>query len=524
LRQSGLIIGLMTGLLAVVLSSVASGVAARGQSQGILAELDRYAVSLMREQQIPGMSYAIVKDDAVIHAKAFGVKDVATGAPVDIHTIFEIGSTTKAFTVALLAMLDDSDLIDWTDPVIEHVPDFAMQDPWVTRELQVVDLVSQRSGMPPYAIDLMSFLGFSRADIAYAVRFVEPVSSFRSTFAYVNNLFLVAADVIEAKTGLSWENNLDTRIFGSLGMTETTAHPEIVATLSNIARGHILLGNDQLWPIPDNWIYADWLDTYGPAGNIRSNVPDMSKWIRMQLGNGNFEGNQLISAENIAAMHAPRVFVSDQVLGEIGSYASGWIYNSFTPYPVVWHNGGTSGMHSIVALIPQAGIGLVVLTNTPTNSLPELMLEKSYALFFGKDHDTDAVIARSAAASTTARIAGPQSALNQAPRSRSVAAMSAQASLPLQAYLGTYTNPAYGPVEVRLDGDALQAVIGPKQLLIPLVAVGENSFSGAFPDMPEGEDEAFEATFILGESAQAASELMIDIFADVNAGRFSRIR
>jgi CubicO group peptidase (beta-lactamase class C family) len=100
---------------------------------------------------------------------------------------------------------------------------------------------------------------------------------------------------------------------------------------------------------PDDWTYGDWIDSDGPAGGIRSNALDMSQWIRMQLGRGTFEGNQLVGAENIATTHEPKVFASNQSFGEITSYASAWIYNSFSPNPVVWHSGSTSGMHSIVA-------------------------------------------------------------------------------------------------------------------------------------------------------------------------------
>ena len=503
-------------VLAICMTSATFAGAAHAETGGVLEELEAYAVGIMQEQKVPGMAYAIVKDDEVIYSKGFGVKDAATGAPVDVHTVFEIGSTSKAFTTAVLAMLDDEDRISWKDPVLEHLPEFAMMDPWVTREFQIGDLVSQRSGMTPYSLDLMAFLGFNREDIVRAVRFVEPISSFRSTFGYVNSLFLAAAAIVEDKTGLSWEDNLDVSIFGPLGMTETTANPEVVATLTNIARGHMGTDSGELWPIPDNWTYGDWIDTYGPAGGIRSNVLDMSKWIRMQLGQGTFEGNQLVSAENIAAMHDPKVFVGNQVKGEIASYASAWVYNSFSPYPIVWHDGATSGMHSIVALIPKANIGLVVLTNTVPNTVPELIMTKAYALYFHPESTPGAHTGSEASAMT-----GPGLFFPRPTRTETKAALSPQLSLPLERYTGNYSNPAYGQITVSVVDNALHAVMGPKQLDIPLVSFSGNSFTGRLPDMPPASDSEMLVTFAVPAGGNAR-EMVIDAFADVNGGRFTR--
>ncbi|CRI64639.1 conserved exported hypothetical protein [Thiocapsa sp. KS1] len=511
-----------TGLvLAICISSAIFAGAARAETGSVLDELEAYAVRIMQEQKVLGMAYAIVKDDAVIYSKGFGVKDAATGAPVDVHTVFEIGSTSKAFTTTLLAMLDDEDRIGWKDPVLEHLPEFAMMDPWVTREFQIADLVSQRSGMTPYSLDLMAFLGFNREDIVRAVRFVEPISSFRSTFGYVNSLFLAAAQIVEDKTGLSWEDNLDVSIFGPLGMTETTANPEVVATLTNIARGHIGTASGDLWPIPDDWTYGDWIDTYGPAGGIRSNVLDMTKWIRMQLGRGSFEGNQLVSAENIAAMHDPKIFAGNQVFGDVASYASAWIYNTFSPYPVVWHNGSTSGMHSIVALVPKANVGLVVLTNTVQNTVPELILAKAYALYFHPENETSLLLESLASTSGYAAVTGPGLFFPRPARDETQAAVSPQLSLPLERYTGTYSNPAYGQVTVSIVDNALHAVMGPKQLDVPLVSFSGNTFTGLMPDMPVAPDSEILVTFVVPVEANAR-ELVISAFADVNRGRFTR--
>ncbi|TLM98448.1 beta-lactamase family protein, partial [bacterium] len=171
----------------------------------------------------PGIAVAIVKGDRLIYAKGFGVKKLGCSDPVDENTVFQVGSVTKSFTSALVSMLVEDDQITWKSKVKDHLPNFRLHDPLATREFTVEDLMSQRSGLPPHAGCLLPHLGFNRAHIMNTLRYIKPASSFRSEYAYQNNLFLAAAALIEKKTGMSWEKNLLTRILKPLGMVNSTA-------------------------------------------------------------------------------------------------------------------------------------------------------------------------------------------------------------------------------------------------------------------------------------------------------------
>ncbi len=174
----------------------------------ILREFETQVEKARIDFGIPGMAVAVIQGDGVIYAKGFGVKEVGKTDPVDPHTVFQVGSTSKAFTAALVASLVDEGKVGWKDRVVTHLPDFAMADPWVTGEFQVRDLMAQHSGMKPYAGDILAILGYSREDIVRSTAHLAPVYSFRSEFSYVNNLWVTAAAVVEAKTGKSWEKNL----------------------------------------------------------------------------------------------------------------------------------------------------------------------------------------------------------------------------------------------------------------------------------------------------------------------------
>ena len=301
------------------------------QLQKILADFEKYAEQAQKDWQVPGLAIAIVADDKIIFAKGFGVKKVGGDDKVDENTIFQIGSTSKAFTAALVAMLMDEKQLAWQDRVVDRLDQFQMFDPWVTREFRVEDLMAQHSGLPPYAGDGQAFMGFDRAHIIHSLRYLKPVTSFRSQYAYQNGLFLVAAALVEKYTGKSWEDNLKARLFEPLGMSATTAGLEGLHQAKNVTFLHKKTG-EKVEALPADWPDHNWVYVYGPAGGINSNVLDMTKWLRLQLGKGKFNGAQLISEANLDFLHTPKTIMGTDP-SKMMYYCEAWLYQPFRPSP-----------------------------------------------------------------------------------------------------------------------------------------------------------------------------------------------
>src|SRR5713226_7943083 len=201
-------------LLILVLRPLSHSAAEPAPLQG----LDAYVIQAMRDAEVPGLALAVVKDDAIVFAKGYGVRKLGDPAPVDDHTLFAIASTTKAFTAAALGMLVDEGKLRWDDPVTKFLPTFRLYDPYVTRELTVRDLLTHRSGLGD-ADDLWLGSGYGRDEVMRRLRFLKPETSFRSRFGYQNIMYLVAGQIIPAITGKSWEDFVQERIFRPLGMT-----------------------------------------------------------------------------------------------------------------------------------------------------------------------------------------------------------------------------------------------------------------------------------------------------------------
>ncbi|MGQ9470069.1 MAG: serine hydrolase domain-containing protein [Candidatus Aminicenantales bacterium] len=202
-------------VLELLCFSLFFGQAAKGKLQPIPPGLDNYVTRVMKTFEVPGLALAIVKDGSTLLAKGYGVRRLGEAEAVDAQTLFGIASNSKFFTATALGILVDEGKVAWDSPVINYLPWFQMWDPYVTRELTVRDLLSHRCGLGLGAGDLLWWppADYDRKEIARRIRFIPPSSSFRTTYAYNNLMFLIAGEVIEAVSGQTWEDFVTHRIF-----------------------------------------------------------------------------------------------------------------------------------------------------------------------------------------------------------------------------------------------------------------------------------------------------------------------
>ncbi len=244
-----------------------------------------------------GSGNAVSLDSTI---KPFGWADETTA--IDENTVFAIASNTKAFTTASLAILVDEKKIAWNDKVSKYLPDFQMYDPWVTSELTIRDLVSHRSGLDTFSGDLLWYdTTYPTDEILRRVRYLKPVSSFRTRFGYQNLMFIAAGRVVEKASGMKWADFVQTRILTPLGMNRTTT--SVRDLKDNYALPHNESGG-KLRALP-----LGYLDDAIGAVRLNSSVADLSKWIRLQLGRGTFEGKKIYSEAQSWQMWQPNIMI-----------------------------------------------------------------------------------------------------------------------------------------------------------------------------------------------------------------------
>lgn len=417
-------------------------------------DVDSAASRAMREFEVPGMAVLVVKDGATVLSRGYGVRKLGEAAPVTPRTMFGIASHTKAFTAAAMAILADDGKLKWDDRVIDHLPEFQMSDPYVTREMRIRDLFTHRSGLALGAGDLMYFppSDLSRAEIVRRLRFVPLTYSFRERYAYDNILYIVAGEVIARVSGMPWENFVKSRILDPLGMRSTVTSIHALREYSDVAFPH---ANDEgtLRPLP----LAD-SDNWSAAAGVITNLEDFSRWVRVQLGGGEIEGKRLFNQAQHREMWTPVTIVPSrpgegalaQIAPQFSAYALGWNVSDYRGRRIVHHSGGLAGMVTRTVLVPDLQLGVSVFTNQETG---EAMNAVIYTVL---DHYLGAAPVDWVATLGAARRKRIEEAEARVRKAMEKRYAGKGPSLPLSAYAGRYRDPWYGDVIVTEDGGRLR--------------------------------------------------------------------
>lgn len=335
------------------------------------SEIDNLVEEAMKKFNVAGVAVGIVKDGSVIHSKGYGVKSIETNEAVNEHTIFAIASNSKAFTTAALAILVEEGKISWSDRVKDHIPEFMMYNEYVTRNFNIQDLLTHRSGLGLGAGDLMKWPAgsdFTMADMLTNFQYFEPVSAFRTKYDYDNILYLVAGEVIARVSGMSWEDFIRTRILDPLDMDNSYSVPPGMTGSNNMASPH-LYTEGALKTIP--YYELDPEKINGAAGGILSNADDLCRWMLLHLNGGKY-GNYLekqlfteASHHEMWKIHTTIDAKSDQRYNShFSGYGLGWRLSDVNGNLSVSHTGDLAGMLSKTIMIPDLNLGVVVLTNT----------------------------------------------------------------------------------------------------------------------------------------------------------------
>jgi len=324
---------------------------------------------VMKTFEVPGLSLAIVKDGQVLLAKGYGVKKLGQSDPVDSRTLFGIASNSKVFTAVALGMLVDEGKIRWEAPVIDYLPEFQMFDPAVSREITVRDLLCHRCGLGLGAGDLMLWPAsdLNRKEILRRVRYIKPASSFRTTYAYNNIMFVVAGELLARVSRMSWEDFVREKIQKKVGMEWSNTSCALVDKEENRAWPHVPLEGKV---VPVKTLYLT--ENVNPAGGINSCAEDMAKWMLVLLNNGKLtDGSQLVSERVMNAITSivtpipvskPAPELAPAAMNFNG-YGLGLRIRDFRRHKVLTHTGGLEGYVSQVWLMPEIGLGVTVLTN-----------------------------------------------------------------------------------------------------------------------------------------------------------------
>ncbi|MBC8098680.1 MAG: beta-lactamase family protein, partial [Armatimonadetes bacterium] len=364
--------------------------------------------------------------------------------PVTPDTLMMIGSTTKSFTTLLMAILVDEGVITWDTPVVDILPSFALQDPEVTQQITVRNLVCACSGVPRRDLEWV-FNSNTAEGIIESLAEYALFTDFGEAFQYSNQLVASGGYIAALAAGgeygdlaQAYLDVMQARVFDPLGMTDTTFSFDTVAASDNYALPHgaTLLGEYVASPLTLEAV----LTQVAPAGSLWSNANDMARYLITQLNRGvTPEGERIVSAENLELTWEPQVSVSADM-----QYGLGWLVEDYDGLQLIHHGGNTFGFTSDLAFLPEVGVGIVVLTNARgSNLFNEAVRERFFELLFDQESDMQATI---------------DFALKSGEEALAEIQAQLQPSLDKEVitpYLGTFSNDLLGDITLSLDGERL---------------------------------------------------------------------
>jgi len=327
-------------------------------------ELDDYVAATVKEWDIPGLAIAVVKDGQPVLVKGYGVTKLGTSEAVGPDTVFDIASLTKSFTAAAIATLVDEGKLDWDKPIRAYLPAVEFADPYLTANVTLRDLLSHRTGLRNNAAPFRGHL--TRPQIVALFKRLQTSEPFRARWVYSNIGYALAGEVAAAATGSSWEKLVTSRILEPLGLKRTTASFNALPPGGNVAVGHVVVDGMQR-AVPRG---SERLST-AAAGAVQSSARDLATWMVFQLGDGTFRGKRVISVDAMAEMHAPQVYVptkqafrTSRSLQRSAAYGFGWQVWDYHGHHLLWHTGNGDGQVASMILLPDANLGIAVVTNT----------------------------------------------------------------------------------------------------------------------------------------------------------------
>ncbi len=441
--------------------------AAAAAAARTLDGVDELIERAMGDFIVPGLAVAVVRGDEVVFSRGFGHRDVANRLPVTPGTQFAIGSATKAFTTFALARLVDAGRFDWDAPARTYIPELRLWDEFATARLSGRDMVTHRSGLPRHDLAWYNARDLTSHRLLERLPHFEPNRQLREQWQYNNIMYALAGQLISRITGSSWDAAVDSLVFRPLGMAESNFSVDAMQRLP-----------DHALPYREN---ADTLvriafrniDNVGPAGSINSSVEEMTRWMRVHLGNGRLDGREVISAASVRDMHTPHMVIPgipNEPSLSPASYGLGWMLATYRGNYRVQHGGNIDGFSALVTMFPRERVGIVVLTNmngTPlpglvTNHLADRMLELPTRDWLG-EAATQRTAARSAQRQATALLAADRRT-------------GTRPAHPLIAYAGEYEHPGYGVLHVTADRQRLTMTYN--DIITPLEHWNFEVFSG----------------------------------------------
>lgn len=326
---------------------------------------DQMIEKLMKDYNVAGLSAALIREGEIVSVKGYGLRSVEEQLPMTKDTVLPIGSVTKTFTALALGMLADEGKLDWDLPVKNYIPSLKLSSPLLTENVTARDLMSHRTGVPRYDLQAIYAAPEDPEKMVSSLEYLETNVPFRTKLQYSNQMVSLAGCLVEILSGIPYQEFVRSRIFAPLGMTSSDFEVESLAKYENRSRGYVFAGGSYMEPP-----YMH-LGAFAPSGAIVSTAADMARFALFQLGDGTWQGERLVSKEQLEQMHTHQVIGSPYFWDfeeiQCAEYGLGWFTDIYRGVKMINHGGNTNGFSAQMTLIPSRKFAVVLLSNATSS-------------------------------------------------------------------------------------------------------------------------------------------------------------
>lgn len=414
---------------------------ANGQETNQLSGLDAEIEALQQLYNAVGLAVAVVKNDSIIYSKGFGYRDLENQLPVTTHTVFNIGSITKAFTGTLLGILESQNRVSLKDKPSLYLSKFEFYNDKMNSLIVIEDLLSHKSGIGNTGTADVFFPTENKLKAVQRLKYLKPEAEVKNSFEYSNMGYTLAGTIVEQITSKSWESNVHDLIFEPLSMSNSSTTYEEMRKTNNYSLPYgAYQGNIEKVKYEDFY-------SLRPAGAVKSTVIDLSNWMITWLNNGVFNQTQIIPKDYVDKATKLQNIKPDSYDKDSFLYGEGfgWRLKSSYGHYRIDHGGNTYGFSTNLVMFPFEKIGIVVLTNQDNSWLPYIVTDNITRRLFELNPEPEYPV-------IVSEIYHPDSISISLNKDKTP-------THALTHFVGTYKAQGFGEIEIVMESNILYAVL-----------------------------------------------------------------
>lgn len=446
----------MRWLPRLFLSSVAVVAMAQSPAPDVAARLkplDDYMAKVMKDFNSPGIGIAVVSGDQLVFAKGYGYRDYGKKLPFTPKTLFQIASNSKLFTAVSAGMLVEEGMLSWDQPVRESVPSIRFHDENLNARVTLRDMLAHRTGVTRHD-NIWYKSDDSRATLFQKLQYMEPKEPLRQLFLYNNMMYSAVGQIIELKSGRTWEEFVRQRIFQPLEMNQSLYSVTDMVKQPDFGVGFTERRDSfELYQAP----YYE--DTAGmaPCGAIISSLEDMSHWLAALMNDGKYKGQQVLPTAVLKATLEPAIGLNNpnpasrgwwELLNPV--YGMGRQTAIYRGHLISYHGGDLPGFHSQVSFMPKEKLGVIVFVlGNHDAMLYNPISYNVYEYLLGLDQTPWP------ARMLDIRLKGKKADTASRAKAGGGQVKGTHPSHSLEDYVGEFDHPAYGVMRITKEGGQL---------------------------------------------------------------------